>query len=196
MGYEATEEVVQYITENHKLSDEELLGGLIPLGVPFNSAKTTLKAILEEKGLRMSKEQRDSAAADLLSDFTPTEETEVDEVNEMIENLVEELEVSVKIARAYVRAVFTENEVEMPKATRAAGGPRTPREPGFNGDSKLVASFVVSNPNGSEEDFRKMMEEAGADKTSTGKDKAARWFPFSKDLYIFAEAYMAAHCNK
>ena len=196
MSYEMTDAVKQYIIDNHKLSDEELLGGLIPLGCPFNSAKKILKDVLESEGLRMSKQQRDEKAADLLSDFTPTEETEVDEVNEMIENLVEELDVSAKIARAYVRAVFTENEVEMPKATRAAGGPRTPREPGFNGDSKLVASFVVSNPNGSEEDFRKMMEAAGADKTSTVKDKAARWFPFSKDLYIFAEAYMAAHCNK
>ena len=197
MSYEATEEVKQYIIDNHKLSDEEILGGLIPLSVPFNSAKGVLKAVLEENGLRLSKAQRDSKAADLLSDFEPNDETEVDEVNEMIENLVTELDCTANIARAYVRAIFVENEVSMPKAS-GGGGKKGPRAPGMKGDVKLSADFAIANPEEGEGSdlaaFKAYMDENGGSVTKNGKDKSAKWYSSVADLRIFGKKWQETHC--
>ena len=198
MAYQATQDVIDCIIENAKLSDEDILGMLIPLKVPFNSAKGVLKKVLEENGLRMSKEQRDTKAKELLADFEPTEETEIDEVNEIIENLVEELGCTAGVARAYVRTLFTAVEIAMPKNSSGGGGKRGPRTPGMKGDAKLSADFAIENPEAVENDleaFKAYMDANGGSTTRAGKDKSTRWYSAVVDFRIFGKAWQEKHCN-
>ena len=190
----ATEDQIQFIVENYKMDDNDLLGALVQKGIPFNDTKRILKEVLEDKGLRLSKPQRDEKAAELLADFNPTEETEIDEVNETIENLVQELDVTANVARAYVRAVFVAVEIAMPKAA-GGGGKKGPRTPGFAGNAKIVSDAVINNPDITIEELRTVMEEAGKDKTAGGADNVTKWFPFVADLRLFGKAWEAKHCG-
>ena len=193
---EISEEVIQTIVDNKDKNDNDILGLIIGLGVPFNKAKTVLNKILIDKGLRMTKADRDTKAEQLMEDFSATSESTVDEVNDKIEQIMEDLDCTVGVAKAYVRAAFAAEELEMPKATRT-GGTRGPRTPGFAGDVAIAANFALANPEPTEndlEDFRACMKEQGSDVTASGKDKATRWYGAVVDLRIFGKKWADAHC--
>lgn len=194
---EVTQDIVDLIIENKDKSDNDILGIIIGAGVPFNKAKGVLNSVLIEQGLRMTKEQRDEKAAELMESFSVSEDTTSDEVAEQVELLADELNCSAGVARAYVRAAFAEEDIEMPKAKRTGGGHRGPRSPGFSGDAKITTDFLIENPDCTKEEFSAHMEEKGIAKTKNGADKTSRWYSYMQDLKIFANKWCeAGNCDK
>jgi len=185
---EVSQEVIGAIVENKDKSDNDILGIIIGMGVPFNKAKGVLTKVLEEKGLRMSKTQRDEKAAELMENFTASAETTADEVAEQVEMISDELDVSTAIAKAYVRASFVSEDLEMPKVAKASG-PRGPRSPGFNGVAGTVSNFLIENKECTKEEFTAFMVEKGHDKTKSGADKVGTWWNVLQDLRIFGESF-------
>lgn len=196
---ENNEELVAIVVDNQDKEDNDILSLLIGASVPFNKAKGLLKKIQEAKGLIFTKEDRDVKAAELLSGFSVSSETTADEVAEQVENLMGELNCKVGIARGYVKAMFDEDEIPMPKATRATAGPRAPKAPGFRGDVKIAADFAIANPTPSDtdlEDFKAYMDDNGGSETKTGTDKSKRWYAAVLDLRIFAAQWKdAGNCS-
>lgn len=196
---EISQDIVDAIVENKSKDDNDLLSIIIGMGVKFNKAKGVLNTVLEEQGLRMSKADRDAKAEELLENFSVTTETTAEEVAEQVEVLVEELDIKVPAARSYIRAMFTEQDIDMPKAVRASSGPRAPRAPGFAGDMKLAADFAIANPEAladDEEAFKTFMDENGGSTTKGGADKSKRWHGGVVDLRIFAKAWKdAGNCQ-
>ena len=195
---ETNQELIDIVVEMKDKDDNLTLGEIIGKGVPFNKAKGLLKKIQEAAGLIFTKEDRDNKAEEILSGFAVSAETTADEVQEQVDNLMDELNIKVGMARGYVKAMFDDEELAMPKAVRATGGPRKPKEPGFKGDFKSAADFALANPEPSEtdvEDFTKYMEEHGGAFTSSGKNKATRWFGGVVDLRIFGKQWADKHCD-
>lgn len=198
MAEEISQEIVDIIVENKDKNDNEILGLIVGAGVAFGKAKSTLNRVLEEQGLRMTKAQRDEKAKELLSDFEVTEETTAEEVAEQVEVLVDELEIKPAAARAYIRPMFDEEELPMPKAERASSGPRKAKTPGFSGDVALSAEFALANPEaveGDKEAFAEFMKGHNRDKTKSGKDKVETWYRSVVDLRIFGKKWQDAHCE-
>jgi len=187
---EVEQSIVDLIVENKDKDDNDILGLIIGQGVQFNKAKGILNSVLIEQGLRMTKAQRDEKAEELMADFTASAETTTDEVSEQVEMISDELSCTTTIARAYVRAAFTAEDLAMPKATKAAG-PRGPRTAGFNGDAGIVSNFLIENKEATKEDFTAFMVEKGLDKTASGKDKVSRWWAVLEDLRVFGSKYCA-----
>jgi len=188
---EISQEVIDVIVENKDKDDNAILSLMIGLGTPFNKAKGILAKILIEKGLRMSKAQRDEKAAELMETFTASEETTSDEVVEQIELISDELDCTAAVARAYVRAAFIAEDLEMPKAPKAASGPRGPRSAGFNGVAGTVSAYLIANKECTKDEFTAFMVEKGLDKTKSGADKVATWWNVLEDLRVFGTQYSA-----
>jgi len=194
---ETNEELIAIAVENKDKDDNETLGLLIGKGVPFNKAKGLLKKIQEDQGLIFTKADRDSKAEEILSGFSATADTTAEEVQEQVENLMGELNCKIGVARGYVKAMFDEDELTMPKATRTASGPRAAKTPGFRGDVKLAADFALENPEAVENDeeaFKEYMNDHGGSTTKTGGDKSKRWYAGVIDLRIFGKAWQDTHC--
>lgn len=192
---ETNEELIAIAVENKDKDDNETLGLLIGKGVPFNKAKGLLKKIQEEQGLIFTKADRDAKAEEVLSGFSVSADTTAEEVQEQVDNLMDELNCKTGMARGYVKALFDDEELAMPKAVRASAGPRTPKAPGFKGDFKSAADFALANPEPLEndlEEFKAYMEDHGGAFTSTGKDKASRWYGGVVDLRIFGKQWTEA----
>jgi len=194
---ETNEDLIAIVTELKDAEDNDILGKLIGAGVPFNKAKGVLDKIMVAQGFRMTKAQLDEKAEEILSAFGVSEDTTADEVNDQIDNLVDELGCTVMKARNYIKALFTEAEIAYPKMPKKSSGPRAPREPGYRGDVKISADFALENPEAVEDDqeaFKTYMDEHGGSTTSSGKDKAARWYSSVVDLRIFGKQWQAKHC--
>ena len=194
---ETSQELIDIVTEYKDQDDNDILGKIIGIGVPFNKAKGILDKIMVAQGFRMTKVELDSKAEEILSAFSVTAETTSDEVAEQIDNLVEELGCTITKARNYVKAVFTGADIAYPKATYASSGPRAPREPGYRGDVKISADFALENPEALENDqesFKEYMDSHGGSTTKTGSDKSARWYGSVVDLRIFGKQWQAKHC--
>lgn len=185
---EISQDIVDAIVENKDKSDNDILGIIIGMGTPFNKAKGVLNTVLVDKGLRMTKAQRDEKAAGLLEGFTATADTTADEVSDQVDLLSDELDCTNAVAKAYVRALFTAEEIDMPKVAKVAG-PRGPRTPGFNGVAGTVSNFLVENKECTKEEFTAFMVEKELDKTRSGTDKVATWWNVLQDLRIFGENY-------
>lgn len=186
---EISQKLIDIVVDNKDKDDNTILGLMIGSGeVMFNKARGALNTILVEQGLRMTKAQRDEKAAIILEDFGVTDETTAEDVSEQVEVLVDELDIKPAAARAYIRAIFEAEEIEMPKAARKTGGTRT-STPGFNGDAKLVTDYLIANKECTREEFNEFMESQGKAKTASGKDKTQRWWNVLVDLKIFAESY-------
>lgn len=196
---EVAQEIVDLIVENKDKSDNDILGMIIGQGIPFNKAKNVLNSVLVEQGLRLTKEQRDEKASELMESFEVSSETTADEVSDQIESLVDELGCTANVARAYVRAAFTAEDIDMPKAPRSPAGPRAPREPGFRGDVKIAADYAIKHPEPTENDeadFKAFMDENGGSTTKSGADKSKKWYGGVADLRIFAKAWKeAGNCS-
>ena len=194
---EVTEEIVQLIVDNKDKTDDEILGLVIGTGqIPFSKAKSVLQKVLIEKGLRITKEQRDDKAAEMLGGFEVSAETTPDDIATQVQELSAELDCSAKIARGYVKGLFDEADIEMPKAPKG-GGTRGPRTAGFGGDVKLAAEFAIENPEPVEDDlaaFKVYMDENGGSTTRAGADKSARWYNGVVDLRIFGKQWAEKHC--
>lgn len=185
---EISQEIVDVIVQNKDKSDNDILGMIIGMGVPFNKAKPTLNSVLESQGLRLSKADRDEKAASLMESFEVSEETTADEVAEKVEELMDELNCTQNIARAYVRAAFNAEDIDMPKAPKSSS-PRGPRSPGFNGVAGTVSNYLIENKDCTKEEFTEFMVEKGLDKTKSGADKVATWWNVLQDLRVFGQKY-------
>jgi len=197
---EVTQEVIDLIVANKDKADNDILGIIIgEAGVAFNKAKGVLNSVLESQGLRMTKAQRDEKANELMENFEVSEDTTAEEVSEQIEMLVDELDCTVGIARAYVRSAFDSEELKMPKAAKSSG-PRAPKAPGFRGDVKIAADYAIANPDATEDDkgdFKAFMDANGGSETKAGKDKSIRWHSAVVDLRIFARQWKeAGNCSE
>jgi len=189
---ETNQELIDLVVSMKDKDENETLGQLIGKGIPFNKAKGILKKIQESQGLIYTKEARDEKAAELLSGFEVNDEITAEDVQEQVDNLMGELSIKLGMARSYVKAMFDEEELPMPKATRTGGGTRTAKTPGFNGDALLCSDFLIANKDCTKEEFTAFMVEQGKDKTSTGADKVGRWWGVVVDLKVFAEKYASA----
>jgi len=198
---EVTQDIIDLIIANKDKDDNDILGIIIGEGgVAFNKAKGVLNSVLESQGLRMTKAQRDEKAIELMENFVASEDTTPEEVSEQIEMLVDELDCTVGIARGYVRSAFDAEELKMPKAAKATGGPRAPKVPGFRGDVKLAADYAIANPVPTEDDkgdFKAFMDGNGGSTTKSGKDKSSTWYSAVLDLRIFANQWKeAGNCSE
>ncbi|MCP4176869.1 MAG: hypothetical protein GY756_03810 [bacterium] len=195
---ETTQDIVDLIVINKDKSDNDILGLMIGQGVQFNKAKGILNSVLEEQGLRLTKVQRDEKAAEILEGFSVSVETTAEDVVDQIEAIVDEIDCTVNIARAYVRALFVAEDLPMPKAARS-NVPRAPKVPGFRGDVKIAADYAIANPDATENDlenFKTFMDDNGGSTTKTGTDKSKKWHSAVEDLRIFAKAWKdAGNCN-
>lgn len=189
---DVSQEVVDIIVANADKNDNDVLSLIVSAGVLFKDAKKTLAFVQVDKGLKLTKEQSDAVIADLMAGFAVSADSTVEEVNDQIELISAEAKISPTAARKVVRSAFDKEALTMPKALKA--GVRSPSVPGFGGDVKLTADWVIANPNGGTyEEFKAYMEEKGAAVTNQGKDKTRRWFSVSEDLRVFISDYQAAN---
>ena len=179
-----TQEMIDLVVTHKDKKDDEILGLIIGSGVPFSAAKAVLNTILVEQGLRITKDQRDEMAAEILAGFEVSAATTPDDIAEQIQLVSAECDCSAKIARTYIKALFDEADIEMPKAA-TGGGVRGPREPGFGGDAAITTDFLLENPDCTEESFREYMVSIGKDKTVKGADKVSGWWGFIADMKVF-----------
>jgi len=193
---EITEEIVQLIVENKDKTDDEILGLVIGTGqIPFSKAKGVLQKVLIEKGLRITKEQRDEKAAEMLGGFEVSAETTPDDIATQVQELSAELDCSAKVARNYIKALFDEEELNMPKAPKG-GGTRGPRAPGFGGDALIAAQFLIDNKDSTREEYAEYLASIGKDKTNKGADKVGTWWGLIEDLRVFTVQWQeAGHCT-
>ena len=183
---EVAQEIVDIIVANADKDDNTILGEIIGAGVPFNKAKNVMNQVLVEQGLKLTKEQRDEKADEFLSGWNVSEDTTADEVSDMLEDLQEELKCTVGIARSYIKAVFTEADIDMPKATKKV---KREKKPGFAGDAKVTSDWLLDNPNATKEEFVAFMEEQGIAKSKGGADKTQRFWNFMVEIKTFATAW-------
>lgn len=191
MAVEYTQEMVDLVLENKDKTDEDILGLLVQSGIGFRKVSGIYNKICIDQGLKMTKEQKDEKVQEVLSGFEVSPDTTPDDIAEQVEAIVTEIDCSAKAARGYVKKLFVDADIEMPKAP-TGGGKRGPRTPGFGGDSGICANFLIANPECTRDEFQAHFEGLGRDKTSKGADKVAGWWAFIEDLKIFAEGLRAA----
>lgn len=194
---ETNEDLIAIVTDNKDSDDNTILGLLVGAGVPFGKAKGILGKIMTSQGFRLTAEEMDTKAEELLAAFEVDTDTTAEEVSEQIDNLMDEMGCTLNKARNYVKAVFTGADIAYPKAAKKASGPREPRSPGYRGDVKTSADFALENPEELENDkeaFKAYMDEHGGSTTKNGTDKSARWHSSVVDLRIFGKQWQANHC--
>lgn len=194
---ETSEELITIVTDNKDSDDNTILGLLVGAGVPFGKAKGILGKIMTSQGFRLSAEEMDEKAEELLAAFSVDSDTTSDEVAEQIDNLIDELGCTANKSRNYVKALFTGADVAYPKPAKKASGPREPREPGYRGDVKTSADYALAFPEAGKndkEDFKAYMDEHGGSLTKNGTDKSSKWYSSVVDLRIFGKAWQAKHC--
>lgn len=188
MAEEVAQEIVDIIVENASKDDNTILGEIIGAGIPFNKARGVLNQVLVDQGLKMTKEQRDEKAAEMLEGWEVSEDTTVQEVDDMVEDLAQALKSTAKQVKGYIKAVFTEADLTMPKATKA----KRTRTPGFHGDAKITSDFLLENPETTKEEFIAFMKEQGIAESKGGQDKTARFWNFMIEIKTFATAWCEA----
>lgn len=182
---EIAQEIVDIIVANADKDENTILGEIIGAGVPFTKARATMNAVMVEQGLRLTKEQREEKAAEILDGWEVSEDTTVEDVNEMLEKLSDELKCTSRQAGGYIKQVFSDADLTMPKAAKVA----RKRTPGFHGDAKLVSDFLIENPECTQEDVTTFMQEQGIDKSKNGADKTKRFWNFVVELKTFADTW-------
>jgi len=185
---ETNQDLIDIVVDMKDKDDDLTLSELVGKGVPFKKVRALLKKIQEAQGLIFTKEDRDSKAVELLSGFEVSVETTAEAVQEQVENLMGELNIKIGMARGYVKNMFDDEDLAMPKVVRAAATPRV-STPGFNGDAALVSNYLVDNKDCTRDEFQAFMEENGKAVTKTGADKVGRWWNVLVDLKVFAEKY-------
>jgi len=154
-------------------TDSQIKEGLYGLGVEFDHLGKVLTNIIKEFKLRLTPKERNEKAAEFLTGYQPTDvETHLAKVSA----LQDFLKCSTTQAGSAMRAWAKVEEIELPKAPKASKSTRTP---GFGGNHKIIADFILTNREATREQLNEFAK-ANVPLTKGGKEN---WKAYANDIW-------------
>lgn len=150
------EEIVAAGIEAGK-SDDDMLVDIVNSGISFKAAGKLFKAVMEDKGLRISAKERAEQAAKILADADfGVEEITDDVIAACVASIVDGVkDTNEKQALAAIRKYAKDNNIELPKVKKAAtGGGRGPG----GGLLDAVSKFMLDNREAGEDEVKAFIE--------------------------------------
>jgi len=157
------------------LDDNQIKEKLYGAGVGFADLNKVFNEIIKENKLRMSPKERNEKAGEFLTGYTPTAE-DVEAHLSKVSALQDFLECSTTQAGAAMRAWAKVNDITLPKAPKVTISKRLP---GFGGNHKILADFMVANRETTKEELAAFAK-ANIPLTKGGKEN---WGGYANDIW-------------
>lgn len=160
---------------NDGLDDNQIKEKLYGAGVGFADLNKVFNEIIKDNKLRMSPKERNEKAAEFLVGYSPVAE-DVESHLAKIAALQDHLESSTTQAGAAMRAWAKVNDITLPKAPKVTISKRVP---GFGGNHKIVADFMLENKDATKEALAAFAK-ANIPLTKSGKEN---WGGYANDVW-------------
>ena len=165
-------ETIQAGMESGK-NDDEIKEDLYGNGVKIKDLNKIFNQIVKEFKLRLTPKERNDKAAEFLTGYEPTD---VESHLAKISALQDFLECSTTQAGAAMRAWAKTEDITLPKAPKESKSTRTP---GFGGNHKIIADFILANREATREQLNEFAK-ANVPLTKTGKEN---WKGYANDIW-------------
>lgn len=153
--------------------DNQIKESLYGAGVGFGNLNKVFNDIVKENKLRLTPKERNEKAAEFLEGYAPED---VESHLAKVAALQDFLACSTSQAGASMRAWAKANDIELPKAPKVSKSTRTP---GFGGNHKILADFVLANKEVTKEQLGEFAK-ANIPLTKGGKEN---WGGYANDVW-------------